>query len=61
MSHSKCKQLPPLFKEVLHTMEENTGPSQILCVVKMWKKKKKRVYTYSWYTGLYSIWNWNIL
>lgn len=38
------KELSPLFKEVLHSMEENTRPSQTLSVTKMSKKKKLLIY-----------------
>lgn len=41
MFRINCKELSPLFKEVLHSMEENTRPSQTLSVTKMSKKKKK--------------------
>lgn len=38
MFYLNCRELSPLFKEVLHTIEENTKPSHILCMMKMSEK-----------------------
>lgn len=38
MFHIKCKELAPLFKEVLQAMEEKIRPFEIHSVIKMQKK-----------------------
>ena len=39
MFHIKCKELAPLFKEVLQAMEEKIRPFEIHSVIKKQKKK----------------------
>lgn len=40
MFHIKCKELAPLFKEVLQAMEEKIRPFEIHSVIKMQKKNR---------------------